>query len=339
MQAIAKANEGNTNHETGMNNHSSHCSHSKHSKQQPPEAYCAGNIDATERLQVGDEVALIAPASGQKHDEQSLIEDAVAWLSAQGLRVVIRPAVGQAVRYLSASDQQRADELLRALQHPNVKAIFVTRGGFGCARLLSLLDEVCIPTPRYLVGFSDIVTLHLHFICRQTPNLRCIHAPNLATQQFLADNADARQNREALAAALFHGHFPDLPLMPLVLPSSVSLASDWQSAPRVGGCLSLLVSTLGTAHAINTEGKTLLIEDVSEAPYKIDRMLTHLRNAGKFDHLKAVIIGDCVGCHSPNIALNDVLKDCFADADNIDFPVWLTQSFGHGRLNLPWVYG
>lgn len=286
-------------------------------------------------LQRGDSVALIAPASGQKNGEDVLVEQALELLSTWGLNVVLTPRLS-AQRYLSANDACRAQDVTEALTHPHVKAVFMTRGGYGCARLLPYIADVSLPTPRYVVGFSDITTLHLHGV--QQANWQAVHAPNLATQQFLADTPAASRNREALYQALFHQQYPRFDLQPINSAGIVQQrggSMDCCMHAKVGGCLSLLVTSLGTAHELDSADKVLMIEEVGEAPYKIDRMLTHLRNAGIFQRPKAVIFGEMCGCDSPHIALSEVLAAEFADDD---FPVFSTPSFGHGEVNVPWVY-
>lgn len=292
------------------------------------------------RLQRGDKVALIAPASGQKQGDEYLLDNALSTLVQWGLSVEITPRLG-GHRYLSANDNCRAADLSAALSYPEIKAIFITRGGYGCSRLLPYLSDVHIPTPRYLVGFSDVTTLHLYGLSQ--PQLISVHAPNLATQQFLADNVSAENNRNALYQFLFHGVTPRWQLTTLMknrLSQQTSQHLDINADnvgefARVGGCLSLLTASLGTPYEVQTAGKVLMIEEVGEAPYKIDRMLTQLRHAGKFDAVKAVVFGEMHNCHSPNIELQAVLADEFADDD---FPILMTPCFGHGAVNLPWQY-
>lgn len=282
------------------------------------------------RLRPGDKVALIAPASGQKKDQQELPQQAMQILQSWGLEVVITPTQDHCSSYLSADDACRADDLRQALNHPEVKAVFATRGGYGCARLLPLLTAIDIPSPRYLVGFSDITTLHLHFA--EHKNLHSLHAPNIATQQFLTADKAGYRNRHALHQALFHGIFPTWQLHRV---NAADTAVDWQRTGVTGGCLSLLVTSMGTPHSLVADDKILLIEDVGEAPYKIDRLLTHLKNAGKFESAKAVIFGDLTRCDSPAMSIDGLLKDFFAAAA---LPVFRTAGFGHGGLNLPWLY-
>ncbi len=282
------------------------------------------------RLKQGDAVALIAPASGQKRGDEHYIQQAQDILARWGLSVIQPPQL-MPQHYLSADDDCRAAALQQALRHPDIKAIFVTRGGYGCARLLPLLQNIVIPSPRWLLGFSDMTTLHLHFADKK--NLTCVHAPNLATQTFLTDSPAAQRSRYALHDLLFSHKASALLPTPL-FASAVSV--DLPNAPMTGGCLSLLVTSLATAHEIQTRGKILMIEEIGEAPYKIDRMLTHLKNAGKFDDVAAVVFGELTRCDSKTISAHAVIKTLLAD---LKAPVYSSPTFGHGELNLPWVYG
>lgn len=287
------------------------------------------------KLTAGDKVALIAPASGQKFGQNNHVQHAIDLLTTWGLDVEILPQFSTDARYLSAADTVRQSDLIKALTHVDIKAIFVTRGGYGCARLLANLPHVDVPSPRFLVGFSDITTLHLQFV--DVANVLSVHAPNVATSQFLDDTANATDNRQALYRYLFKRQHPTFTLT--TLHSASPACPTWsslQKTPCIGGCLSLLVTSLGTPHSIDTTDKILMIEEVGESPYKIDRMLTHLKNAGQFDHVKAVIFGEMFNCHSPQINIDDVLRDFFAETT---FPVFNTQTFGHGSINQPWGYG
>ncbi len=288
------------------------------------------------QLHRGDKVALVAPASGQKEGEEKLVQQALILLQNWGLEVVVQPIFDRHSRYLASDDKKRAENLIEALTHPEVRAIFVTRGGYGCARLLPFLGGIAIPSWRFLVGFSDITSLHLHFA--QTPNILNLHAPNLATGQVLGGDTPSLTNLEVLESSLFAGELPIFTLKKLN-QGGQSLPADKDnvlSCLKTGGCLSLLVTSLGTADEINTANKVLMIEEVGECPYKIDRMLTHLRNAGKFDKVIAVIFGEMLNCNSLNIDILDCLSDYFAMAD---FTVYTCSDFGHGEINLPWFYG
>lgn len=284
------------------------------------------------KLAIGDSVALIAPASGQRQGQDRAVLQAIRLLEDWGLSVKITPNFIEGHFYLSADDKTRFATLQQAVCQPDIKAIFTTRGGYGCARLLPLLTSVKSPSRRFLIGYSDITTLHLQFA--NDPNMCCVHAPNLASEQLLGEGREASVNREALYRLLFYGELPRLRLTPL-FSRDKNKASDVSVLPRTGGCLSLLVTSLGTAHEIDTTDKVLFIEEVGEGPYQVDRMLTHLQNAGKLESVKALIIGQMLGCQTATLGRVDFLREYFKEAD---FPVFLTKDFGHDKINLPWVY-
>ncbi len=282
------------------------------------------------KLKKGDAVALIAPASGQKPDQDYLVDAAVETLTQWGLDVIQQPEI-KAHRYLAAGDALRAQSLIQALTDPDIKAVFVSRGGYGCARLMPYLQALSIPSPRLLIGFSDICSLHLRF--QDQDNLYRVHACNIATEQFLGDSEASHSNRQALHDLLFFGVLPDYSLSPLYAAEKRAL--DF-ALPKTGGCLSLLVSALGTDYAMDSDNKIVMLEEVAEAPYRIDRMLTQLKQAGQFDRAAGVVLGDWVNCNSPQIACCDVIAEVLSE---LDCPVYTGAKFGHGALNLPWVYG
>lgn len=310
------------------------------------------------KLKRGDKVALIAPASGQKYQQSHLIDEAIAHLSDWGLSVTITPQLAANNRYLAASDKDRAESLINALTTPDIKAIFTTRGGYGCARLLPYLTQIplSVPSPRLLLGFSDVTTLHLHFTRQTVPHLFCVHAPNLATAQFLADSKPAAANRAALHQLLFDEYDTNCgnqatslnaatiadvdlaatPVFSFQTDATPAIdAMNWQEQPKTGGCLSLLVTSLGTAHEINSTDKWLFIEEVREPPYKIDRMLTHLYNAGKFTAIRGIVFGEMVQCDSQYIKVQSIIAEF---ADKLSCPVMALPRFGHGEINFPWFY-
>lgn len=238
----------------------------------------------------GDCVAVVAPASGF---EPARLEEGLALLKSWDLRVLRVPDLSRPARYLSAPDEDRARELLWALNHPQVKAIFAARGGYGCARLIPFLERQFHPQPAgpspLLVGYSDITLLHL-YLDRQ--GFRGIHGPMMAESAI--GGLEAR-DREALRLLLTGSE----PLPPVTDAQLWAIAEGDAQGTLVGGCLSLVVTSLGTAYEINTRGRILFLEEVGEAPYRVDRMLTHLRAAGKLDQAAGILLGDFMDCRHP----------------------------------------
>ncbi|HEX9447344.1 MAG TPA: LD-carboxypeptidase [Dongiaceae bacterium] len=278
-------------------------------------------------LKPGDCATIIAPASPLRQDDQGLLDEAVRLLESWGLRVKLRVET-EAHFYLAGTDAARAAHLNAALADPEAKAIFCTCGGYGSPRLLPLIEVAPGLVPKILVGFSDITALHLG-LARLAPQLTLIHGPNIATGQILGSEASCRRNQQALHAALFDAAYRLDEQVEMLVPGQAT-------GPLTGGCLSLVVSLLGTDWAPRCDGAILFLEDVGEAPYRIDRMLIQLRNAGAFRDLRGLVFGKMTNCSDPHNDLRDVLLHLFRDAP---FPVALDLDCGHGAVNLPLPLG
>lgn len=239
-------------------------------------------------LRPGGTVAVLAPASPAAGRAQEVAD----WLSARGFVPQLYPSAyaGTGVQddYLAASDAERLQELHAAFADPRVDAIICLRGGYGSARLLAQIDfQLLRSHAKPFVGYSDITTLHLA-IARKAGFIT-FHGPMLTsdllrnrqepTEQALFDQL---QGRQAPGSWL-----PQPPQYPLQ-----SLRCGSAQGRLIGGNLAMIGSTLGTPWEIDTQDAILFIEDVGEPPYKIDRLLTQLRLAGKLKNLRGVLIGD-----------------------------------------------
>jgi muramoyltetrapeptide carboxypeptidase len=183
-----------------------------------------------------------------------------------------------------------------------------------------------------VVGFSDATALFAYL--HAAAGISVLHAPCLAAPAFL-NTPPQQAELEALRRALFDPAWEaDYPVTPLHRPPG----SPGRITGRlVGGCLAVLTTTLGTPWEVDTRDAILFLEDVNEAPYQIDRMVTHLRTAGKLDAVRGLVIGHLQGCEDdPPGLLDEVLRDLFADAP---FPVATGLPAGHGSPNLPLPLG
>lgn len=273
-------------------------------------------------LKPGDQVAIIAPAAGPAPEDSVLLAAAVALLETWGLGVQVR--VSDACHfYLAGPDEERAAHLHAALADPDIRAIFCARGGYGCTRLFMHLDPGLRPLPKFLVGYSDITALHLAVRCLW-PQVVTIHGPNVATRQFLTPEAAAGQNRDALHRALFDPEYEVDAAVEFLRPGRAS-------GPLTGGCLSLLAGALGSRFAPVVDDAILLLEDVGEKPYRIDRMLVQLRNAGVFSSVKGVVFGMMPECSDGANDLRAVISDVLAGTA---FPIAFGLGAGHGQTNI-----
>jgi muramoyltetrapeptide carboxypeptidase len=273
----------------------------------------------------GATLGIAAPAGAVKPD---VLERGMALLQSWGFVVRLGEHVLARRRYCAGDPRARADDLEALVRAPDVAAVICARGGYGTAQVLPLLDpEVFAAHPKLVCGYSDVSPL-LGFLVERC-GLVALHGPMVASD--LARGVTPRAG-ERLRALLTHAGTAWSEAVPEVLVSGVA------EGRLVGGCLSSLVALLGTPYAVETTGAVLLLEDVAERPYRIDRMLTHLRLAGKLDHVAAVILGsfaDCDGREEGDV-VSAVFREFFADAP---YPVVAGFPAGHLSENLPLALG
>lgn len=269
------------------------------------------------RLREGDRVAVVAPSGPV--DAKGL-DAGCTWLRSLGLDVVLGEHARARDRYLAGSDTGRAADLQAAWCDPDVRGVVCARGGYGSGRLLPLLDwdRLAAAEPKLLHGSSDITALHTAFGDRL--GLTTMFGP-MAAGALVASSAPDEESRDALRAAWLA---PDPP----VTLSGKALRAGRASGPVVGGNLSLLAAVTGTPYTgAPARGTIAVLEDVGEAPYRVDRMLTQLLQAGWFDGVAGVVLGDWTDCGDVDATLAERLG-C------LDVPVLGGVHVGHGRPQL-----
>lgn len=279
------------------------------------------------RLKMGDKAALIAPASPASEDS---LNDAVASLKFLGLVPEIYPSCHMKYGYLAGSDEDRATDINKAFADDSIKAVFCLRGGYGTPRLLNLLDYDMIAChPKVFCGYSDITALHTVF------NKKCgfvtFHSPMPSAGYHKMDYISL----DSIASAIF-GKPCDISLQNPYGQKIEKICGGTASGILTGGNLSLLLSTLGSPHAVDTTGKILFIEEVDEELYKVDRALTALSNAGLFSHASGVILGSFSGCKRTNSTEDSLtLTQIFTDVlGSLCIPVISGFCAGHKYPNL-----
>ena len=242
-----------------------------------------------DRLSPGDTIMLIAPSGSLGKDRMNLARKR---LEDRGYFILQSPDLFRAWGYLGGTDERRAQELMDAFENKSVKAIFPGTGGYGTTRILHMLDyDIIKNNPKILIGFSDITGLHLAI--HKWTGLITFHSPNpmygLGSENNLYPVSDM-YFWKAIEEQNDNGYLIDL--APFGLADSVIvIQSGTGTGQLIGGNLSLISTLMGTPYEIETDGKILFIEDVGEAPYRIDRYLSQLKLAGKFDHVRGVILG------------------------------------------------
>ncbi|MFD7924118.1 LD-carboxypeptidase [Streptomyces sp. NPDC059740] len=276
------------------------------------------------RLRPGDRVAVVAP-SGPVVPER--LDAGLDILRGWDLDPVPLPhvrAVHPALPHLAGTDQQRAADLQQALCEPGFRAVFTARGGYGAQRTVDLVDwaAVAAAAPRHLIGFSDVTVVH-DALARHA-RVVSLYGPALAGEVFLKDEP----TREHLRRLLFDETAASCP----AAPGARTLVSGRATGVALGGCLTMLATNLATPHARpGARGGILLLEDVAEAPYAVDRSLTHLLRSGWLDGVAGVVLGSWRDCGPGYAALRPVLLERLAP---LGVPVVEEFGFGHGSTAL-----
>jgi len=249
-----------------------------------------------------------------------------AWLEEAGFSVVRRDDLLARRGYLAGDDDRRAKELMALVADDGVDAILCARGGYGCHRVVPKLDaELFRAARKPLAGFSDVTTLLLWQL--RCAGLAGIHAP------MPAQAGSRPADREALVQLLCGDTRSGSAL------HGAPGGGGRGEGPLVGGNLTLLAASLGCPWEIETEGAILLVEDVGERPYRLDRALAQLRAAGKLQGLAGVGVGSFEACHDeayPRPNAGEVLQEVLRP---LGVPLVLGLPFGHGPCNVPWPVG
>lgn len=235
----------------------------------------------------GARIALVAPASAVPEEK---LQPALDYVRSLGLEPVTYPSCYFASRdgYLATTDAQRAKDLNDAFSDPSIDGIWCIRGGYGCHRILPLLEtEMIRNNPKWFGGYSDVTALHTYF--NQICGFETYHSTMPSTEP----NPDAF-TLQGLRKALF-GSLNGVISNPDD-QKTTTLVSGTVSGVLCGGNLSLLAASLGTPWEIDTKGKILFLEDIGEKTYRVDGMLTQLRNAGKFRDCSGIVLGAWTDC-------------------------------------------
>lgn len=263
----------------------------------------------------GDTVAIIAPSG--PFDRESF-EAGLAPLERR-YRLQYDGRVFERYRYLAGKDSSRFQELLAALDDPQVKAVFCARGGYGAMRLLPRLADVGLPRAlKPVIGFSDVTALHLWLQHQGTVS---IHGP-VITQ--LGHQKEATLGR---LFALLESTSAAAPLS-----GTDTYVGGTVEGPLLGGNLAVVSRLLGTPYVPPLEGAVLLLEDVGERPYRLDRMWTHLALAGVFRKVRGIVLGSFSGCEERDADYTsaDVLRSL---AEETGLPCAAGFPIGHGDIN------
>ncbi|SVA22803.1 uncharacterized protein METZ01_LOCUS75657 [marine metagenome] len=285
-------------------------------------------------LLVGDTIAFCAPSGFLDSVRMSL---AKTRLEEKGFHIIREDSIYRRWGYLAGTDAQRASELMSYFKDKSVRAIFPGTGGYGSTRILSMLDyDIIKSNPKIFIGFSDITALHIAF--NQLANLITFHTPNpmygLGSKKGLDPISELYfwsllMNSDDNYEIPFDLYGDSLKVQTMV--------PGIASGKLVGGNLSLICSTMGSVYEAKTMGSILFIEDVGEAPYRIDRYLSELKLAGKLDLVNGIIIGRFsrreteAPDRSTDFQMHQVFQQYFS---KMKVPVIFNFPSGHGSKNV-----
>ncbi|MBI3788870.1 MAG: LD-carboxypeptidase [Ignavibacteriales bacterium] len=284
------------------------------------------------RLQKGDLIGLISPASPPSAREK--IDKGAHYLERLGYRVKIGKNVMAEHGYLAGTDDQRAGDLNDMIGDRNVKAIFAVRGGYGTPRLLQLIDYAALKrNPKIIVGYSDLTALQLA-IFRKT-GLVTFSGPMTGVEMWNSIDPYTEEHFwRTITSRTKVGPLPNPPEEP-----SHIIKHGKASGRLIGGNLSLLLSLFATPYCPDLRDSILIIEDVDEAPHRVDRMLAQLYNAGLWKKIAGLVIGrftDCVPSDpsKPHLTVEQVLQEAM---EKVPCPVIGNFQYGHipRKLTLP----
>jgi muramoyltetrapeptide carboxypeptidase len=284
-------------------------------------------------LKKGDTIGIIAPA-GQLHDEIRFLRG-VAILQKMGFQVKFPPNLWPGKEYLADTDDNRGSEFNRLIKDEDIKGLIAMRGGYGCLRMLDKIDiSLVAGNPKILLGFSDITILQ-NYLYEKT-GLVSLHGPVV--------NSLSETNKNALAR--LHHSLTHIRSNSIDSPAiKVLREGPTVTAPLIGGNLASLVTLLGTRYDFSWDNKIVFLEDVNEPLYKIDRMLTQLKLAGKLDGISGLIMGD----FSTSINRNETEKLHLSEklwtrvlelfSDHREIPIWGNFPSGHSPGNFTFPLG
>lgn len=278
-------------------------------------------------LNKGDTVGIVAPA-GRLVDKECFVRG-VKILKEMGFAVKFPRDLWPGLEYLADSDENRGNEFNRLFGDPEVKALMALRGGYGCLRMIDKIDLAqVVAHPKMVVGFSDLTILQ-NFLYDRT-GLISLHGPVVTSL-----GQTSQKTRERLVRCLTGKWFDTL------APRMLEILQDGPAvtAPLIGGNLASLVTLLGTRFDFSWDDKILFLEDVNEPPYRIDRMLTQLQLAGKFEKIAGLLIGDFSGTESTGSSahssyLETIWQRVLELCGNRHIPIWGNFPSGHCQHSL-----
>lgn len=266
-------------------------------------------------LQAGSQIGITASARKVSHTE---LQTTISWLQLQGYKVIVGNSIGLVHHQFAGTDNERLNDLQQMLDNPNLDAIWIARGGYGTARFIDQLNYTqFVKHPKWIVGFSDITVL-LNDIYNKT-GIATIHAP-----MCLQIDTNTTQSMQSLIDT-WSG-------------KKISFSANYNALNKqgkansviVGGNLSLLCNSIGTKTDIDTTNKLLLLEDLDEYLYHIDRLMLHLKRAGKLNNLAGLIVGGLTNMKDNEIPFGKTAEQIVSHyTAEYSYPIAFDMPIGH----------
>jgi muramoyltetrapeptide carboxypeptidase len=276
-------------------------------------------------LQTGDQVAIIATA---RYISKAEIQPAIDLLKNWGLKPILGSSIGQQEHQFAGSDQERAKDFQDQLDHPDIKAIWCARGGYGSVRIIDHIDFSSLKKqPKWIIGYSDVTAIHLQL---QSLSFASLHA-----QMALSIETKSSSTSTQLQKVLFgeDASITSKNIHPLQ-------KNGITSGEIIGGNLSVLYSILGSWSTPSFEGKILFLEDLDEYLYHIDRMMQNLKRSGVLKMIKGLIVGGMTDMNDNTIPFGKTAEEIISEAvQDYTYPVCFHFPAGHTHDNLPLIFG
>ena len=290
--------------------------------------YSQDPLEAPPYLKKGDTIAILAPAGilkGRAETIQKAKELAQSW----GLNVVLGENLFNQNNHFAGTDDERAEDFQKALDNPNIKAIWAARGGYGSVRLLDRLDFTkFMGNPKWIIGYSDITAFHNHIHNLGFETLHAMMATSLEEKP-----EEITKTISSYKKALFGEQ------LSYSIPSSNYNRLGEVSGQLIGGNLAIVTSMLGSKSQLDTKDKILFLEEIGEYKYSIDRMLQSLKRANYFSTIKAVIIGDISLIKKNTTKWGSSVEQLILDALPKDIPILFDFPAGHEPDNRAMIFG
>jgi len=278
-------------------------------------------------LNKGDKVAMVSPARSITFEE---VFPAMKLFQRWGLEVILGTHVFGKHHQYSGTDEQRLQDLQQMLDDPSIRAVVATRGGYGCVRLVDRLKfDRFVRYPKWIVGYSDLTVLHAHI--HRHSGIQTLHAtmPYNIKEQNISNISTDSLRKALFGEKIFY-------TKPITFHDQTGL----MEGILVGGNLSILHTLMGTSSEIDTYDKILLLEDVDEYLYHVDRMMMSLKRSGKLQQMRGMIVGGFTEMKDNQIPFGKSAQEIILDTvKEYGYPVCFDFPAGHGKENVALFLG